>query len=203
MSEYGKSKLRKSSPPGGRGRVALLLLFLFSAIPSTAVAQALWPSLLVALERGYRPGIEELPQLAAALADAPEEVLIAWDRQGRLLLHSVGDSHEVGVPRSRVRELEGSVVIHNHPRGLPPSARDLDTVLRYGLRRLYVVARIEGVVSLTEINQGEAMRQLRQGGVPDTYPSWRPVAATASAVVVEGPVVIAVQVAYSLLGAWL
>ncbi|MGH9382271.1 MAG: hypothetical protein ACRD2Z_16925 [Thermoanaerobaculia bacterium] len=157
----------------------------------------------MALERGHRPGLEELPQLAAALADAPEEVFIAWDRQGRFLFHTVGNSHQVQIPRGLLQRLEGSVVIHNHPRGLPPSPQDLDTVLRYGLQRLYVAARTDGVVSLTDISHDEAMQRSRQGGLPLTYPEWRPVVETAPALVIEGPVAIAVQVAYGLLGAWL
>lgn len=159
--------------------------------------------MLVAIEHGDRPGIEELPSLAAALADAPEEVLIAWNRQGRFQFHAVGDSHEVRLSRSLVRELNHSTVLHNHPEGLPPSRRDLDTVLRYRLLRLYVTARIDGVISLTEISRSEAMRRLGQGRPPETQPMRRPVAASAPAPVIEGPVVVAADVADSLLGAWL
>lgn len=203
MNGHDKGGLRETSRSALRFAVAVILLFACNAIPSSAAARAPWVSLLVALERGYRPGIEELPRLAAAMADAPEEVLIAWDRQGRFLFHAVGNNHEVKIPRSLTRKLKDSVVIHNHPRGFPPSARDLDTALRYGLRRLYVTTRIRGVVSLTDLGGGEALRRRSQGRVAVMQPAWRPVVEVAPPVAVEGPVVVAAQVAYGLLGDWL
>lgn len=184
-------------------RVALILLLTFNAISASAATREPWPALVAALERGYRPGIEELPRLAAALADAPDEVLIAWDRQGRFLLHAVGNSHEVTLPRDLARELKGSVAIHNHPGGLPPSPRDLDTVLRYRLRRLYVAARVNGVVSLTDIGRAEAMQGLPVGGVSQALIVWRPVVEPPPALPIQGPETVASQIAYSLLGAWL
>lgn len=89
------------------------VLLILAAISSSAGAQTQWASLTVALEEGYRPGIEELPRLAAALASAPQEVLVAWDRRGRFLFHAAGDGHMVRIPRSLARRLEGSTVIHN------------------------------------------------------------------------------------------
>lgn len=184
-------------------RWATILLLICNGIAAYAT-QASWPSLLVALERGYRPGLEELPQVATALADAPEEVLIAWDQQGRFLFHVVGSNHDVRIGRSLVRQLQNSIVIHNHPRGYPPSPRDLDTVLRSGLRRLYVVARIDGVVSLIDVSRGDALRRWHQGGgFPDARPAWRPVAATAASNSTARPAAVAAEVAYSLLGMWL
>lgn len=181
----------------------VILLLIFNAVSTPAAAQDSWQLLLVALERGYRPMLEELPQLAAALADAPDEVLVAWDRQGNFLFHAVGDSHTVSLPRSVVRQLEGSVVIHNHPRGLPPSPRDFDTVVRYRLRRLYVTARVDGVVSLIDVDRGAAMMWSRRGGIPSTQARWRPVVATTSDLAIEGSVVLAARLAYRLLGAGL
>lgn len=170
---------------------------------SSAATPPLWPSLLVALERGYQPGLDELPQLATALADAPEEVLIAWDRRGRFLLHEVGSRHTVQITRSQSRQLTDGVVIHNHPRGFPPSPRDFSSVLRYRLRRMYVAARVGGVVSLTDISREQAIQRAHQGGFPPSQPAWRPVVEAAPAVTIEGPVVAAAQVAHGLLGAWL
>lgn len=182
---------------------AILLCALAMIASSAAQAQALWPALLAALDRDYRPGIEELAPLAAVLADAPEEVLIAWDRRGRFLFHAVGDSHQVWIPRRLTPRLEGSVLIHNHPSGLPPSPHDLDTVRRYRLRRLYVAARVDGVVSLTDIGRGEAVQKLLEGGSSGTRVVWRPVVEAPPALVVATPDVIASRIAYSLLGAWL
>lgn len=203
MSNHYERRVGKPSPVRWGTHVALPVLVLFSAIPSSAAPPAPWAPLHFALERGYQPELAELPQLAMALADSPSEVLIAWDRHGRFLFHAVGDRHRVQLPRSVVRQLEGSVVIHNHPRGLPPSPRDVDTVLRYRLRRLYVAARIDGVVSLIDIGSGEALRWSRQGGFPPTQARWRPVVTTASELAIEEPVVRAARFAYSLLGAWL
>lgn len=202
MNGHDKGGLRETLRSALRFAVAVILLFACNAMSSSAAARAPWVSLLVALERGYRPGIEELPRLAAAMADAPEEVLIAWDRQGRFLFHAVGNNYEVKIPHSLTRKLKGSVLIHNHPRGFPPSARDLDTALRYGLRRSYVTARIRGVVSLTDLDVGEALRRSR-GRVAVMQPAWRPVVEVAPPVAVQGPVVVAAQVAYGLLGDWL
>lgn len=181
---------------------AVMLLFAFNVSSSLAATRAPWLSLLMALDRGYRPGIEELHQLAAVLADAPREVLIAWDRQGQFLFHAVGESHRVPIRRSLAQKLKGSVVIHNHPNGLPPSRLDLDTVRRYGLRRLYVTARIDGVISLTDLNDVEALRQ-SQGRNLVRRSAWRPVVATTPSFDIEGTDVLATQIAYSLLGAWL
>lgn len=171
---------------------------------SSAAPRVPWLAALVALERGYQPGIEELRRLAVALADAPSEVFIAWDRQGRFLFYAVGNPHRVQIPRSLLPKLDGSVAIHNHLHRVSPSPRDLDTVLRYGLRRLHVVARIDGVVSLTDISRTEAVKGSRHGGgLPAGYLAWQPVAATAPPPVVEEPTVVAAQVSYRLLGAWL
>lgn len=156
----------------------------------------------MALERGYRPGIQELPRLAVALADAPEEVLIAWDRQGRFLFHAVGDEHAVYLPRRLTRKFNGGVLIHNHPSGLPPSLRDLDTVLRHGLRRLYVTARIEGIVSLIDVDGGEALLWSR-GRPTARRLVWRPVVEASPPIVVEEPAAVAARVAHGLLGDWL
>lgn len=166
-------------------------------------APAPWVSLLVALERGHRPGIEELPQLAAVLADAPEEVLIVWDRQGRFLFHAVGDSQTVRIPRPSLDVLEGSVAIHNHPSGSPPSLRDLDTVLRYRLARMYVAARVEGVISLTDIDHDEAVQRWRPSGPLPIQPTWRPVTASAAPLAIGGPAVVAARIAHGVFGAWL
>lgn len=189
--------------------ITLKVLFTLGALAlgadsSSAATPPLWPSLLVALDRGYQPGLDELPELATALADAPEEVVIAWDRRGRFLLHEVGNRHTVQITRSQSRQLPGGVVIHNHPRGFPPSSRDFSTVLRYRLRRMYVAARIDGVVSLTDIRREQAIQRAHGGGVPPPQPTWRPVVEAAPAIIIEeGPVVAAAQVAHSLLGAWL
>lgn len=191
-----------------KSSITLKVLFTFGALAlgvdsSFAAMPPLWPSLLVALDRGYQPGLAELPQLATALADAPEEVVIAWDRRGRFLLHEVGSRHTVQITRSQSRQLTDGVVIHNHPRGFPPSPRDFSTVVRYGLRRMYVAARIGGVVSLTDISREQAIQWAHRGGFPRSQPAWRPVVEAAPAVMIEGPVVVAAQVAHSLLGAWL
>lgn len=188
--------------------ITLKVLFAFGTLAlgvdsSSAATPPLWPSLLVALDRGYQPGLDELPQLATALADAPEEVVIAWDRRGRFLLHQVGSRHTVQITRSQSRQLTDGVVMHNHLRGFPPSPRDFSTVLRYRLRRMYVAARIGGVVSLTDISHEQAMRRSHEGDFPYSQTTWRPVVEAAPAVTIEGPVVIAAQVAHNLLGAWL
>lgn len=163
---------------------------------------ASWQSLLMALERGCRPGLDELPQLAAALADAPKEVLIVWDQQGQFLFDALGDTHSVWIPRDRVRELEGSVMLHNHPSGLPHSPRDLETVLCYGLQRSYVATRVNDEISLTGVGWAEAATQQathdRLGCRP---PRSRRVIKTAPALATERTAVVAAQIADTLLGA--
>lgn len=76
-------------------------------------------------------------------------------------------------------------------------------MLRYRLRRMYVAARIGGVVSLTDISREQAMQRSHRGDFSPSQTAWRPVVEAAPAVVIEGPVVAAAQVAHSLLGAWL
>ncbi|HVR30171.1 MAG TPA: hypothetical protein VMS86_11635 [Thermoanaerobaculia bacterium] len=157
----------------------------------------------MAIEAGHRPTLDELPAIAAALADSPKEILLAFDRDGRFLLHAVGSGHQVGLAKSALRSLEGAVLIHNHPRGTPPSAVDYDTARRYRLRLHYVVARVEGVVSLAEIGQDAIQRWVRFGDRSISEAHWRPLepapppawAASAGSAVAEA--------AHGLLGAWL
>lgn len=153
------------------------------------------PSFLIALEHGYQPGLDELPAVAATLADAADEVLIVWDHQGVFLTYVVGDNHGVRIPREMARQLKGSVAIHNHPRGMPPSVRDTETVLRYGMQRLYVVTRVDDVIALARIDKRTGFRS-HQG----FKPSWDPIDPVDALVIPESPRVVAAQLAYGFLG---
>lgn len=175
---------------------------------SSAAATTAWKSLRAALDDGFRPPLESLPELVGAIADLPYEVLLVFDREGQFIFYVEGERHRVHLPRRRAIQLRGGTLLHNHPGATPPSGIDCKTLRRYALRESIVAARVEGIVVQTRISlRGEGsyatLRHCTSETTSATHTSWTPVAVEPGRTWAAEPRDRLAQVAYGMLGSWL
>lgn len=175
---------------------------------SSAPATTAWNSLRAALDDGFRPALESLPQLVGAIADLPYEVLLVFDREGQFIFYAEGERHQVDIPRRRITQLRGGTLLHNHPSATPPSGVDYKTLCRHALRESIVAARVEGIVVQARIAlRGEglhtALRRCEAGTTSTVHAPWTPVAFEPERTWAAEPRDRLAQVAYGMLGSWL
>lgn len=89
-----------------------------------------------------------------------------FDQDDRALASSLTSKEEdhVGIPLAWRDLLRGSILVHNHPGGLPPSRQDFRVLDRYGVGRIEVVCR-HGVFSADAEDDADEVKALRRASV--------------------------------------
>lgn len=101
------------------------------------------------------PVAQSFGEFAELFADSEVENLLVLDRSGGILHRARGKVDSVPFPDSSY--LEGTFAVHNHPKGTPPSAMDLELLFlyRFGLVRVITPSRWQFDVAIS--NQGKGL----------------------------------------------